>query len=467
MAINIARPKGRSIKNLRMVWGFTSRYPWQIAIAAIALSVAATATVSIPWGFKFVIDKGFGVGAGNPHAIAPWFERLLGAVAILAVATAVRYYFVSWLGERTVADIRLAVHRNLLRQSPASSKRTVRRKSHPRITVDTTIIEQVVGTTVSVALRNLVMAIGCVATMFVLAPKLAGLMLLGIPLVLGPILVLGRSVRTISTRNQSRIADVGTVTNEVLGAMKVVQAFNQQHREASRFREAVAPLAHPRRPAGDGQRRPAPRPADQPQRLRRGDGDPRRRRAADRGLHVLAREPARRAPAGARRAGCASSALGDAAGAAAWSAARSLDLAGRGSRRRPLTATALRAMHARKTGALIRAVRGRRRGHGRRAATRWPRGRAPTAASSAWRSRSSTTSSTSKGRRPTLGKTAGKDAAAGKPTYPGALRGRASARRLAASLRRTRRSTTLASAAGPRRTARGRSRAGSYRDAAI
>ena len=158
---------------------------------------------------------------------------------MLAVFTAVRYYFVSWLGERTVADIRLAVHRNLLRQSPRFFEENRPAEITSRITVDTTIIEQVVGTTVSVALRNSVMGIGCIATMFYLAPKLAGLMLLGIPLVLGPIILLGRRVRTISTQNQSRIAEVGTVTTEVLGAMKIVQAFNQQGREASRFSDTV------------------------------------------------------------------------------------------------------------------------------------------------------------------------------------------------------------------------------------
>jgi ATP-binding cassette subfamily B protein len=222
-----------------MVWSFALRYPGHIAVAALALAVAAGATVSIPWGFKFVVDKGFGPGAGNPHDIAPWFERLLGIVAVMAVATAVRYYFVSWLGERTVADIRLAVHRNLLRMSPGFFEENRPAEITSRITVDTTIIEQVVGTTVSVALRNSVMAVGCVATMFVLAPKLAGLMLLGIPIVLGPIVLLGRRVRSISTRNQDRIAAVGTVTTEVLGAMKIVQAFNQQQREAVRFRDAV------------------------------------------------------------------------------------------------------------------------------------------------------------------------------------------------------------------------------------
>jgi ATP-binding cassette subfamily B protein len=157
----------------------------------------------------------------------------------LAVATATRYYFVSWLGERTVADIRLAVHRNLLRLSPGFFEENRPAEITSRMTVDTTIIEQVVGTTVSVALRNVVMGLGCVITMFVLAPKLAGLMLLGIPLVLGPIIFLGSRVRAISTRNQDRIADVGTVTTEVLGAMKIVQAFNQQPREATRFGDAV------------------------------------------------------------------------------------------------------------------------------------------------------------------------------------------------------------------------------------
>ena len=240
MAINSGnRPKGRSVRSLRMVWSFATRYPGHIAVAALALLVAAAATNSIPWGFKFVIDKGFGTGASNARAIAPWFELLLAIVGVLAIATAVRYYFVSWLGERTVADIRLAVHRNLLRMSPGFFEENRPAEITSRITVDTTIIEQVVGTTVSVALRNSIMGIGCVATMFVLAPKLAGLMLLGIPVVLGPIVILGRRVRGISTSNQTRIAEVGTVTTEVLGAMKIVQAFNQQQREAARFGDAV------------------------------------------------------------------------------------------------------------------------------------------------------------------------------------------------------------------------------------
>src|SRR6476661_8866940 len=234
MAIPSAnRPKGRSVKNLRMVWGFALRYPGHISVAGLALLAAAGATSGIPYAFKLIIDKGFAHGGGTGD-IARWFEYLLLLVGVMAIATALRFYFVSWLGERTVADIRLAVHRNLLRLSPGFFEENRPAEITSRVTVDTTIIEQVVGTTVSVALRNAILGIACIIILFALAPRLAGSMLLGIPLIVGPIVVLGRRVRSVSTRSQDRIADVGTVTSEVLGAMKIVQAFNQQGREASR-----------------------------------------------------------------------------------------------------------------------------------------------------------------------------------------------------------------------------------------
>ncbi len=235
-----SRPRGRSIKNLRMVWGFALRYPGQIAIAALALLVAAAATAGVPYAFKLIIDKGFASGGGTTRDIARWFEYLLLLVGVMAIATAFRFYFVSWLGERTVADIRLAVHRNLLRLSPGFFEENRPAEITSRITVDTTIIEQVVGTTVSVALRNTILGIACVIILFALAPTLALQILVGAALVVLPIAVLGRRVRAISTRSQDRIADVGTVTSEVLGAMKIVQAFNQQGREATRFAEAVS-----------------------------------------------------------------------------------------------------------------------------------------------------------------------------------------------------------------------------------
>ena len=221
-----------------MIWSFASRYPGRIAGAALALLVAAAATSAIPIAFKLIIDKGFATG-GDTRDIGRWFEYLLLLAIVLAVATAVRYYFVSWLGERTVADIRLAVQRNLLRLSPAFFEENRPAEITSRITVDTTIIEQVVGTTASVALRNLILSISCTVILVVLAPKLAGLMLLGIPVIIVPITLLARKVRTFSTRTQDRIADVGTLTSEVLGAMKIVQAFGQQERERSRLGQAV------------------------------------------------------------------------------------------------------------------------------------------------------------------------------------------------------------------------------------
>jgi ATP-binding cassette subfamily B protein len=193
----------------------------------------------VPYAFKLIIDKGFAHGAGSSSDIARWFEYLLLLVGVMAIATAVRFYSVSWMGERVVADIRLAVHRNLLRLSPGFFEENRPAEITSRITVDTTIIEQVVGTTVSVALRNTILGIACIIILFALAPKLALSILGGAILVVVPIAVLGRRVRAISVRSQDRIADVGTVTSEVLGAMKIVQAFNQQGREANRFADAV------------------------------------------------------------------------------------------------------------------------------------------------------------------------------------------------------------------------------------
>ena len=222
------KPK-KSLSNLGMVWSFAKAYPAQLGAAALALLVAAAAAIGVPYAFKLIIDRGFS-GAGD---FSRWFQYLLVLVVVMALATSVRFYFVSWIGERVVADIRLAVHRNLLRLAPGFFEENRPAEITSRITVDTTVIEQVVGTTISVALRNIVMGIGCAIIIIFLAPKLAGLMLLGIPLIVVPITVLGRRVRAISTKSQDRIADVGTVTSEVLGAMKIVQAFGQQIGRAS------------------------------------------------------------------------------------------------------------------------------------------------------------------------------------------------------------------------------------------
>ncbi len=232
-----AKPPKPRLGSLRMVWDATRRYPAQIAVALVALTVAALATLLIPAGLKRIIDQGFVAGGGQN--IDVYFYELFGVVALLGLATAARFYFVSWLGERTVADIRAAVQRNLLRQSPAFFEENRPSEIASRMTSDTAVIEQVVGTTISVALRNVVMGIGGTLYLFTLAPKLTAIMLVAIPIIILPIVVLGRRLGKIARASQDRVADVGAMTTEVLGAMKIVQGFNQEGREADRFAGAV------------------------------------------------------------------------------------------------------------------------------------------------------------------------------------------------------------------------------------
>ncbi len=223
---------------LRMIFGAAARYPGKAALALLALLVTAAATLAIPSAFRLIIDRGFAEGV-DPTEIGRWFRYLLMIVAVLAIGTACRFYFVSWLGERVVADIRLAVQRNLLRLSPAFFEQNAPSEISSRMTADTAQIEHVVGTTLSVALRNGLMAVGGVGYLLYLAPALTAMLLIGVPLVLLPILWFGRRLRRISRDSQDRVADVGSMVSEVLGAMKIVQGFNQEQREEARFAGAV------------------------------------------------------------------------------------------------------------------------------------------------------------------------------------------------------------------------------------
>ena len=230
--------KAKSLRPLRMVWRAATQYPGHVAAALAALMVTASATLAIPAGFKLVIDRGFSAG-GDAGDIGRWFRYLALIVTVLAIGTAFRFYFVSWLGERVVADIRLRVHRNLLRLAPAFYEENSPKEISSRMTSDTSLIEQVVGTTVSVALRNVLMGIGGIIYLFFLAPQLTFGLVLVIPLVVIPITVFGRKVRSISRSSQDRVADIGAMVTEVLSAMKIVQGFNQEPREAARFGGAV------------------------------------------------------------------------------------------------------------------------------------------------------------------------------------------------------------------------------------
>ncbi|HET8612630.1 MAG TPA: ABC transporter transmembrane domain-containing protein [Sphingomonas sp.] len=231
-------PRERKLGNLRLVWARSLRYPGHVAGAICALTVSSAATLGIPYGFKRVIDRGFSAGV-DPHGVSTSFHYLLMIVGVLALATAFRFWFVSWLGERVVADLRVEVQDNLLTLAPGFFEENRPSEIASRLTSDTTLIEQVVASTVSVALRNLFTFVGGIIFLFVLSVKLALFLVIGLPLVMGPILILGRRVRSFSRSSQDRIADVGAIATETLGAMKIVQAFGQEAREGGRFRAAV------------------------------------------------------------------------------------------------------------------------------------------------------------------------------------------------------------------------------------
>ncbi len=228
----------RSLAPLRMVYREAGKYPSQIGFALLSLVVTAAATLAIPWRFKVIIDDAFG-GIAGPEEIGHAFQYLLMIVVILGFGTAARFYFVSWIGERVVADIRLRVQENLLRMSPSFYEENSPKEISSRMTSDTAIIETVVGTTVSVALRNTLTGIGGIALLLYLAPTLTLGLLIGIPLVILPIVFFGRKIRAVSRSSQDRVADVGAYVSEVLSAMKIVQSFGQETREAGRFGDVV------------------------------------------------------------------------------------------------------------------------------------------------------------------------------------------------------------------------------------
>ncbi len=236
MADDKPDPLPRKIGSLALVWRYAINYPGRIAGAIASLLVAAAATLAIPYGLRRVVDEGFVAGGGD---IAETFYALIGIVIVLSIATAFRFYFVSWLGERVVADVRAAVYRNLLSLSPGFFEENRPGEIASRLTADTAVIEQIVGTTVSVALRNVVMGTGGIFILFTLAPKLTGLLLAGIPVIILPIVLIGKRLQKLSRASQDRIAEVGAMVGETLGAMKVVQAFGQESREGRRFADAA------------------------------------------------------------------------------------------------------------------------------------------------------------------------------------------------------------------------------------
>ncbi|MFO1122175.1 MAG: ABC transporter transmembrane domain-containing protein [Hyphomicrobiales bacterium] len=231
------RPKSRNLRPLLRLTPFLRRYKLQMVLALIALLAAAIATLTVPVAVRRVIDKGF--ISDNVELVNQYFAVMLAVVLVLAVGSATRFYFVMWLGERVVADIRDAVFRHLLTLSPAfyESQRTGEVLS--RLTADTTQIKSAFSSTASIALRNLVMLVGTIVMMVYTSPKLAGLSLLAIPLVVLPLVIYGRRVRALSRMAQDELAGSAAFAQERLTAMATVQSNVQETASEASFSAAT------------------------------------------------------------------------------------------------------------------------------------------------------------------------------------------------------------------------------------
>ena len=230
-----------SLAALKGLLPFLAPYRRQFVLAGIALLFAAGATLAIPAAFKQMIDLGFGAAAGA-HSIRhvdATFLALFGVAAVLGVATAARFYMVSWLGERVTADIRSAVYRHVVHQSPEFFETTQTGEVLSRLTTDTTLIQSVVGTSISLALRNTLLFLGGLAMLFVTSAKLTAIILALLVAVILPIVLFGRRVRKLSRDSQDRIADASALAGEILNAMPTVQAFTHEQIEAGRFGSSV------------------------------------------------------------------------------------------------------------------------------------------------------------------------------------------------------------------------------------
>ncbi|MGI9462979.1 MAG: ABC transporter transmembrane domain-containing protein [Aestuariivirgaceae bacterium] len=231
------RPKSTDLRPLRRLMPLVLQYRGRVLLALISLLMAAFATLVVPLAVRRVIDNGF--SDANAGFVDQYFAMMLVVVAMLALASAARFYFVTWIGERVVADLRDAVFGKLMALSPAFFETMRSGEVMSRLTADTTQIKSVFGSSASVALRNLVMLIGSVAMMVVTSPKLSGLTLLALPLIVLPLVLFGRKVRALSRRAQDTLADSAALAQETLSAVPTVQAFGQQSRVWQRFSNAT------------------------------------------------------------------------------------------------------------------------------------------------------------------------------------------------------------------------------------
>jgi ATP-binding cassette subfamily B protein len=221
------------MRPLAFLMPFVRPYIWHSVGAGIALLLAAATTIGMGRGLQAVVDQGF--VTSNPQLLDHALLVMLGVILVLAGSTYVRFSLVSWVGERVVADIRRAVFDHLVTLSPGFFESTRTGEVLSRLTTDTTLLQTVVGSTVSIALRNSLMLTGGLIMLAITSAKLTALVLIVVPLVVLPIVILGRSLRKLSKASQDRVADVGAQVDETLGGIRIVQAFGHEAIETARF----------------------------------------------------------------------------------------------------------------------------------------------------------------------------------------------------------------------------------------
>lgn len=233
----ISRITRRHRQALRLAASFIAPYRWQTLGALLALVITAGITLSIGQGIKLMVDQGF--MTRSPQLL----ERSIGFFMLLTVGLAVgtfaRFYLVSWIGERVVADLRKKVFDHLIELHPGFYENNRSSEIQSRLTADTTLLQSVIGSSLSMFLRNALMVIGGIVLLFITNPKLTSIVVVALPLIIAPILMFGRRVRNLSRESQDRVANVGSYVAEALGQIKTVQAYNHQQQDKQRFSHTV------------------------------------------------------------------------------------------------------------------------------------------------------------------------------------------------------------------------------------
>jgi ATP-binding cassette subfamily B protein len=236
MSSTADRPRAKSLAPLRTLWPFIRPYRGMMAAALSALLVATVAMLALPLALRRVIDVLAAKDAGTTNRI---FIGFLAAAVVLAVFGALRFYLVTWLGERVIADLRAAVYRNVIRMDPLFYETTRVGEILSRLTTDTTLVQAISGVNLSIILRSTLSLVGALVLLALTSAKLMGAILVLLPLVVVPLIVIGRRVRGLSRASQDRIADTSGLAGETLNAIQTVQAFTLEDLQSERYRKAV------------------------------------------------------------------------------------------------------------------------------------------------------------------------------------------------------------------------------------